>query len=361
MSGTESLLEELEDAVHSAGLSQRAEVLRRVTDLFMLGTGRFSDAQIDLFDQVMSRLVEGVEVAARAKFGSRISKAADAPMNVIRLLAFDDAIDVASPVLSGSERLTEDSLVENAKIKGQGHLLAISRRKWLTEKVTDVLLDRGNQDVVASTASNLGSRFSENGFSRLVDKSSADARLALCVWSRPDIPRVELMRLFQGVSEEVRASLVALRPRHGQQIREAVASAADQLQTLARAGAPEHGEAKAYVEKLHKAGELDEAHILSFARSKNFDRTAVGISLLCDLPIGVVERSLVEKRFEQVLVFAKAAGFSWETTKALLMIKAGDQKISQVDLEQSFATFTRLQSKTAKMALQFYKLREESR
>jgi len=360
MISVEGLLHDLENAVRGASLARRAEMLRRVTDLFMLGTGTFSAPQIELFDEVMSGLVKEVEIAARAKFGSRLSSAVDAPINVIRLLAFDDAVEVAAPVLSRSERLSEDLLVENARTKQQAHLLAISRRKELSETITDVLLDRGDREVVSSTAANQGSRFSADGFSVLVDKSSSDAKLALCIWSRPDIPRQALIRLFQDVSEEVRARLVILRPREARQIREAVGLASDHIQGLARAGAADHRTAKAHVEHLHQAGELDETKILSFAQAKNFDGVAVGISLLCDLPIGVVERALVEKRFEQVLLLAKAVGFGWETTKALLLVRAGDEKIPQVSLDQCFATFTRLQVKTARMALQFYRLRESS-
>ena len=48
-------------------------MLHRVTDLFVLGSGKFTDDQIDLFDEVMSQLVENIELAARAAFGSRLA------------------------------------------------------------------------------------------------------------------------------------------------------------------------------------------------------------------------------------------------------------------------------------------------
>jgi hypothetical protein len=73
-----------------------------------------------------------------------------------------------------------------------------------------------------------------------------------------------------------------------------------------------------------------------------------------------VERSLVQKRFEQLLVFAKAAGFSWETAKALLLLKAGRGDFAHVELDQCFASFSRLQQNTAATALQFYRLRERA-
>ena len=360
MTARDGLLEQLEDAMGTANVARRADVLRRVTDLFMSGTGSFSQAQLELFDDVMARLMEGLEVAARAAFGSRLATTTDAPLKIIRLLAFDEAIEVAGPVLTQSDRVSEEMLVENASTMSQDHLLAISRRKEISEVVTDVLVERGNATVVSSTANNDGSRFSKNGFSRLVERSLQDTRLALCLWSRPDVPRQELMKLFQRVSEDVRAALEAARPREAQEIRVAIAAAADRIQTVVRTGSAEHREARDELQQLHADGALDERKIFQFAAAKNFDRTAVALALLLELPINLVERALVQKRFEQLLVFAKAAGFSWETARALLLLKAGRGDLAPSDLDQCFATFSRLQQKTATTALQFYRLRERA-
>ena len=356
----EGLLDQLEDAIGCGSLSRRADVLRRVTDLFMSASGSYSEPQLELFDEVMTRLAEGVELAARAAFGSRLATAVDAPLNTIRMLAFDPAIEVAGPVLSQSERVTEEMLVENARTMSQDHLLAISRRSEVDESVTDVLLERGNASVVSSTAGNNGSRFSSSGFSALVDKALKDNWLALCVWSRPDIPRQELVSLFQRVSDEVRATLEAAKPRQADQIRAAVAAASERIQRMARAGSGRYREARDDVAKLQAQGRLDETSIRGFARTKDFDRTAVALSCICDVSIGVVERALVQKRVEQVIVLAKAAGFSWETAKALLLLKAGNGDFAPADLDQYCASFTRLQAKTANTALQFYRLRDRA-
>ena len=45
------------------------------------------------------------------------------------------------------ERLDETTLIECAKTKSQEHLLSISRRKTLPEPVTDILVERGDQQL----------------------------------------------------------------------------------------------------------------------------------------------------------------------------------------------------------------------
>jgi uncharacterized protein (DUF2336 family) len=355
-----NLIDQLEGILASKNVSRRAEILRRVTDLFVLGSGKFSEDQVELFDSVMGKLLENIERVARAQFGSRLAKLSDAPPKVIRELAFDDAIEVAGPVLLHCERLDENALVENAKTKSQDHLLAISGRKTLVEAVTDVLVELGNKIVVSSTAKNGGARFSDFGISTLVKKARDDGDLALCVWSRPDIPRQNLVKLFVEASETVKSQLVEADPRRADLIKAAVAEASEQIQTKARAGSNDFAQARSHVRSLYSSGKLDEAQLDTFANEGSFDKVAVALSLMCDLPIGLVERALVQNQTEQIMVLAKAINLSWVTTVALLLLQAGVNGSSRQRLDQCFASFSRLQPKTAQTALQFYRMREKA-
>lgn len=360
MNPRESLIDQLEGVLADNDLSKRAQVLRSVTDLFVHGSGTFTDQQIDLFDEVMGKLIEKIELAARVAFGSRMATVADAPGKVIRTLAFDDAIEVAAPVLAHSARLDDATLAENARTRSQGHLLAISGRSVLAEAVTDILVVRGNDQVVVGVAGNRGAKFSTAGMSTLVGRAQDNGDLALCVWSRPDIPRLDLVKLFARASEVVRSRLEAADPRRAAAIRGAVADASDEIQAMARAGSDEHAQAAAHVRSLHSFGLLDEARLRQFAGQGSFDKTAVALSLMCDLPIGLIERALVQNEPEQLMVFAKASDLSWETAKAIITLQAGRGGVTKQRLDECFASFFRLQPKTARAALQFYRLREKA-
>ena len=360
MSLQNSLIDQLEGISASKDVSRRVEILRSVTDLFVLGSGKFSEDQVELFDSVMGQLLENIERAMRAQFGNRLAKLSDAPRQTIRALAFDDEIEVAGSVLRHSERLDEGALLENAKTKSQDHLLAISGRKVLVEAVTDVLVERGNQIVVCSTAKNGGARFSDFGVSTLVKKARDDGYLALCIWSRPDIPRQNLVKLFVEASEAVKKELVEADPRRAELIKAAVAEASDQIQTEARAGSNDFAEAQCYVGSVYSSGKLDQAQLDKFANEGSFDKVTIALSLMCDLPIGLVERAFVQKETEQIIVLAKAIDLSWVTTVALLLLQAGVSGSSRQQLDQCFTSFSRLKPKTAKTALQFYRMREKA-
>ncbi len=152
----QSLIDELEAAISQRNIASRAEILRRITDLFAAGSVSFGSEQTSLFDDVMGRLVSEIDHSARAAFGEHIARLSNTPPKITRELALDDSIDVAGSVLKRSECLDEDTLIIGAKTKSQDHLFAISQRSKLSENVTDVLVERGDQKVVISTAANAG-------------------------------------------------------------------------------------------------------------------------------------------------------------------------------------------------------------
>lgn len=356
----QALIDDLEQVITDKNIGDRAAILRRVADLFVVASGQLSNEQVGLFDDVMGRLLEEIETSARAAFGHVLATLPDAPPRVVRMLALDDAIDVAGPILAHSGQVDDLTLVEGAKTKSQAHLLAISRRKRLAESVTDILVERGDQQVVLSAAGNPGATFSEFGYSTLVQRSSSDDGLAACIWLRPEIPRKHLLKLFADASESVKLELTSKDPRKASVILEIVAQASHQIQTRAREKSADYAAAYAHVQSLHASGGLGEVQLAEFARAGKFDETSVALSFICELPIALVERAFVDDRSERIIVIAKAFGLSWETVRAILQLQAKTRNGLTPKFEQFLETFTRLKVETAKKAIRFYRLRERA-
>jgi uncharacterized protein (DUF2336 family) len=171
MSASESLIPELEDVIQHGSLERRALTVKRIANLFVDSASQFNEDHIGLFDDVLCRLVVEIEAKARAEMSRTLAPIANAPANLMRSLAHDDDIAVAGPVLTQSSRLQETDLVELAKTKGQDHLAAIAGRNGIGEAITDVLVRRGNPEVVRNVADNQSARLSEGGFSTLVRPS----------------------------------------------------------------------------------------------------------------------------------------------------------------------------------------------
>ena len=83
-------------------------------------------------------------------------------------------------------------------------------------------------------------------------------------------------------------------------------------------------------------------------------------SLLCSLPGDVIERALMDKNREMVLVLTKALGFSWPTTMALLFLGAKDHRITAQDLNNMEKEFSHLNLETSRSVLKFYQTRKNT-
>ena len=354
-SQAKTFLRDLDDAIARGTAESRTRALWHATDLLI--TGRYSDDDIWTFGEVIGRLSEEIEVAARAQLAERLSRLDSAPTNVIHKLAFDDAIEVAGPVLCQSERLDSETLVANAETMGQPHLLAISRRKSLDEKVTDVLVARGNQEVVNSVASNRGARFSDFGFLRMVTRAEGDSILAEQLGLRSDIPRHLFQQLIAKASDDVKKRLADERPEMVAQIQTSVSDVAGALQSKLGPASRSHFVAKRVVATQHRLGNLNEASIAGYANKHQFDEVTIGLSLLCSMPNDVVERVLLDRNREMLLVLAKALDFSWDTTIALLFLGAKDHRISARDLKDLRDDYERLNVETSRKVIEFYESR----
>ena len=166
--------------------------------------------------------------------------------------------------------------------------------------------------------------------------------------------------MFATASEAVRIKLEAADRGKAALVRDMVKQASDQIQTQARRHSPDFAVAQAKVQSLQQAGALTEDRLREFAQAGKFDDTAVSLALLTDLPIGAVERTLVHDHSDQVLLLAKAIDLSWDTTKAILQVRAATKSGSAHELELNHARFMKLTPKTARTAIQFYRLRERA-
>jgi uncharacterized protein (DUF2336 family) len=357
MNGTLSLLDELETTLATGSRTRGIEILTSITDLFINGAPHFSENQIGVFDDVMARLMVKIEAKARAKLAQRLASIANAPSNVIQLLAADDDIEVARPVLTRSERLSEHTLVATANSKSQQHLYAITQRGALSEAVTDILVERGDRDVVHAVVKNRGARFSDAAFRALVSRSNGDDALASEVGMRSDIPRPHFLMLLEKASSAVRARLTAENPQASRTIDGVMAEVVGGMRDEIRNSSPAFAAAEAAVERQNRVSRIGEAEIYQYARDRKFEETAIALSLLCDTPIDVVERALLDPGAEIVLILAKVAGLSSTTTKAVLLLRAADRGMSTEDLERALMSFNRLQPDTAKRVLGFFRTR----
>jgi uncharacterized protein (DUF2336 family) len=355
---SENLLDELQATLAHGTVARRVETLRRVTDLFLNGAVDFSNEQISLFDDVFQCLTEHIETSAKVLLSSRLAPINTAPPRTIRALAFDDLIEVAAPVLSQSERLDDETLIETARNKSQAHLMAISVRKVLSGAVTDVLVLRGNDEVIQSTVNNPGAEFSERSLTRLVDRAEGDDNLATCLAMRPTVPRHLYLKLLAKASATVRERLEAAHPHQAGDVPTAVREATQRARTAPAAVTRETAIAHALVKSLFDDGRLDEHQVAAFAEDGKFDEANASIAALANVSLSIAENMMIETRAEGVMILAKVSGLSWPTVKAIISMRDKLAVGEPTDMAACKATYERLRPSTAQQVLRFHRMQQ---
>jgi uncharacterized protein (DUF2336 family) len=265
---------------------------------------------------------------------------------------------VAGPLLRRSPAIAEPTLIEIARSKGQGHLLAMSERPKLSPGITDVIVRRGEREVARRVAGNAGAQFSAAGYSSLIKRACEDGVLTLTVGQRGDLSAMQLKDLLAGSAEIVRRRLFEVaKPDKKAAINQAMAeiSGASKQSEMRRDFAP----AQRAILALHHAGELNEAALLNFAKAHKYEECVATLSAMSAARIATIDRLLMGERHDPVLILGRAAGLQWASVRALIVLRLGPGRLpSATDIEQARLNFERLAASTAKRVLSFWQTRQ---
>jgi uncharacterized protein (DUF2336 family) len=352
------LIPGLDEIVRRGDPKRLAEVSRGIAELFVQGAAGFQPRHIELFDHLLTGIVPQTDLAARAELAERIAAIANAPPTLIGQLAREDNISIAGPVLRRSPVLDEQALVEIARVKGQDHLLAMTERARLSPDLTDVMVQRGERDVIRRAAANAGAAFSTIGYSALVKRAAKDGVLTITVGQRNDLPDRLLKELLTSSVDVVRRRLFDM-AEPGRQA--AVAKAMGEISGKAEQPAKQRDFAPAQrtILLLYRAGDLGETALLDFAKAYRYTETVAALSAMSGVPIPAVDRLMSGDRHDPILIIAKAIGLEWATVRALVLLRLGPARIpASADIDSVRSNFMRLSPSTAERVVSFWRTRE---
>jgi Uncharacterised protein conserved in bacteria (DUF2336) len=344
-----NLVSDLEKAITTRS-AEAGAMLQQITDLFLLNIGHYSAEQLKIYDDVLTKLIAHVEVAARAKLAQRLALVNSPPTNTICSLALDDTIEIAEPILTQSHALDDDTLTHCIAIKGQDHLLAIATRNKISEAVSYQLIAKGNNKVLGTLASNPGAAISDASFGMLVKKSIDDDWLSECVAGRKDIPKHHLRELLSRASEIVRQRLIMVNPQ--------VSTIIDEILpvTTPPTANKKPSPLKDYrtAERVVKSRELTEEVVNEFAKEKKLEELMVSIAQLSGLSIYDVEQLFMGTWTSPVAIILKAVGFHLRTADAIYHSRLSSGEAIGNDLVQTKAEFIAVRRPTAERILRFF-------
>ncbi len=355
-----SLIPGLDEIVRHGDPKRLAEAARRIVELFLVGAANFRPDHVELFDGVLIDLVPHTELAARADLAERLSVLANAPRTLVGQLAREDEILIAGPLLRRSPVIDERALIEIARIKGQGHLLAMSERPTLSPDLTDVIVRRGDREAVRRAAGNAGALFSQAGYSVLIKRANLDGVLTLTVGQRDDLSDPQLKDLLTGSIDIIRRRLFeVVKPGRQAAIKQAMSeiSGVPEVIESRRDFAP----AQRAILALHGAGELNEAALLGFAKAYKYEEAIAALAAMSGVKIATLDRLIAGDRHDPILIVGKTIGLEWATVRALILLRLGRHRVpAPADIESARVNFARLMPSTAERVVNFWQTRQSA-
>jgi uncharacterized protein (DUF2336 family) len=121
-----------------------------------------------LAQAVLELLARDADKTVRQALAEAAAASANLPQGIARRLAADE-LEVARPILTHSPVLTDDDLVEIVRTHSLQYALAVARREQLSERLSDVLADTDEVEVVAALTGNAGAEISVDTLRRIAE------------------------------------------------------------------------------------------------------------------------------------------------------------------------------------------------
>lgn len=353
MLNSAEILEELQSLSGTKSSDSRRQLLHRITDLFEVTADQQDGNHKEAFDDIMDRLASELEQSVRAEFAERLADMDYAPQKVTHKFALEE-IQIARPILQRSKILSDEFLVKIAQTQSQDHLLAISNRENIATNVTDILVERGNSDVLVKVTSNKGAKFSRGSFERLSKKADGNNDLNNLLKDRTDTPddllKIIKQRVSKKIKNEAKDAGIAITDQE-------IDKTVHEKSLGMKMTDAERQAAFQEIEYLHKRKQLDERVIIHYMKLHKVEETIYALSLMTGLDEHTVNHGILNAELPVLSVISKANHFKRTTFASLLQMRENLSDLSSNDIIDAIRRYESLDVATAQRVMRFLKIR----
>jgi uncharacterized protein (DUF2336 family) len=350
---SEDLINEFELVLKEGTAEWRVRTLRQLSELLRSCAERLSPVQINVFDDMLIRLLDCVGTAALAELSSTMADFARPPTQTIQQLARHQNPAVAGPLLLKSPVLVDADLIEIAKTRSQQHLVAVASRHNLSLELSDVILKMAGRDASRALAENPSARLSKAGLIVLLAKAKGDETIAESLVLRPDLPAAALRELLSRAAVSVRARLLKAAPA---ELKQKIQAELDSIGTQAKPGRQvptmEPSDAHAAVAVLSRTGKLNDSTVNRFAIKQEHANVVAALVLLSGASVETIAPLMDEAGGEGLIIACRASRLNWQTTSAVLNNRRVPP-LSKQHLEDARQMFEMLLVSTAQYSIRF--------
>jgi uncharacterized protein (DUF2336 family) len=354
----ESKLHELIALAREPSSARRRELLREITNLFFAAHAPAA-AEMALYDDLMIQLAGEMEEAVRAELSERMADALNAPRKLLRKLSHDK-IAVASPVLTRSQALSEEDLLQVARTRDQDHLRAISQRASVSEAVSDVIVGRGDDTTLSVLLSNDNATLSRIAHEVAVDRALANSALHRVVVDRQSLPTDLLNEMYFVVEARLRERILKKNSVMNPAAVEA-ALAVGRKRIAERDGAlpPDFAEAEAEVRRLRDRAAIGPETLAAFLRGNQTTKFLIALAELADLDFHTARLIHERRELDALAIVCKAADFDRALFLTFAVLILGREGEAMGKAKQYSLLYSELPRDTACRTVRFWRMRRQ--
>ena len=292
-----------------------------------------------------------METAVRAELATRFADAADAPVSLIRRLAHDEA-SVAGAVLRASPVLTDEDLLSVVRTHGQEHLRAVSIRPTVSEAVSDVIVERGDDTTLGTLLRNDGAQLSRAASEAAVERARVNPALHEATVARSALPADLLNDMYFVVEARLRQQILEQNARMDPALLE-TALAAGRVRVATSDGTlpADYNESLAYVEELR-------AQMLArFLRSGGQTSFLIALSQLADIDFHTASQIVERRDLDALAVVCRSAELDRALFLTYAVVLLNDDGDAMGKAHAYARMYAELAPEAAQRTLRFWRMR----
>ena len=334
----------------------RRELLRKVTEV--LAAPARSAAEMDEIDRLLEAVAADYSQHVRAEIARLVAGRGQDFARAAASFAMDD-IAVAGPVLRQAAGLSDATLLKVINEKSQDHLMAVTQRPEISSRISQALVERGDDRVVSSLLKNEGAAIAQATYEAIALRAQNSPVLQAPLIRRKDAPLELLNTLYIKVEAKLRREILKkFENVPAADLENAFRRSRQHVSESFRAALGDFEASRRRVEQMEKQGALEPAALVPLLREGPAARTAFKIAFarLADVNIDLVERVIETRDVDAMALLCRGADFprALFVTLALGLDTDGRAMGNAADLGRLYES---VPVQAAQRALRFWKVR----
>jgi hypothetical protein len=303
----------------------------------------------EVFSEVLLKVLDRLEVPSRVALAERICAEDRVPGRLLKKLASDEEIEVATPVILNARSLGDEDFASIVAEVSSAHMLVMCQRRPIRPVLSRVLAERGDAEVLRSLTRNHAATLGGDTFDLLVARARKDTSLQEALGDRPDMPGAAAERMVPFLSRELiqrirengrnEALVTAIETRSAREV---------EIQLLEFSGAA--SKTQQFIDSAVEGKVPVDVAVSSFAEKDRAFELAQLLARKVDWPDNVVVPLVFREDEKPLLVLCRVCGVTEKSYGKVVRMRSKRMRLSSATASESLRRYEELGAGEARNA-----------